>query len=125
MRGAPKWRFSRNPIGFVETPLAYHTLRSPAVPALTGPHPDVSFGSEPDSAGDIALSRAGKLHPSIDLRRRDFLVRFCQGAGATLIPAKLWGVVVPDLDLAAGRNAAADSRFQLHPHYRNERPIDE
>ena len=91
---------------------------------MTGRNPDVSFGFTFDSAGDITLSRAGKPHPFKNLGRRDFLVRFCQGAGATLIPAQLWGLAWPDSGLLPARKAFADSGFQLRPHYRNERPLD-
>jgi len=93
--------------------------------ALTHSDADGSFGSTPDSAGDITLSRAGKPHPSIDLHRRDFLVRFCQGAGATLIPAGLWGLTFPHSEFGADRIASpAGAGFHLHPHYRSERLLD-
>ncbi len=93
--------------------------------ALTHPDTDGSFGSTRDSAGDITLSRAGKPHPHTGLSRRDFLVRFCQGTGATLVPARLWGFAFPDAEFAADRTSPpADARFHLHPHYRNDRPLD-
>jgi tetratricopeptide (TPR) repeat protein len=66
--------------------------------------------------GNITLSRASKPHASIDLRRRDFLVRFCQGVGASFIPRGLWG-------LADSANAAP-AGFQFTPHYRAARPVD-
>jgi len=93
--------------------------------ALTHPDTDGSFGSTPDSAGDINLSRARKLHPHSDLSRRHFLVRFCQGTGATLIPARLWGFAFPDAEFGADRTSPpADAGFHLHPHYRSDRPLD-
>jgi hypothetical protein len=55
------------------------------------------------------------------LRRRNFLVRFCQGAGATLIPAKLWGLSFPGF---SGGTSVASSEYHLQPHYRSERPLD-
>jgi len=59
------------------------------------------------------------------LRRRKFLARFCLGAGATLIPTKLWGLSFPGLDpLASGKSSDAFAGFHLQPHYRNERPLD-
>ncbi len=86
-----------------------------------------------DSAGDITLSRVGKprqsvhLLPvdkqSVDLRRRNFLIRFCQGAGATLIPASLWGFPRPKL-FASPDLQPAGAEFHLHPHYRTQRPLD-
>ena len=93
--------------------------------ALTHSEADGSFGSTRDFAGDITLSRDGKPHPHIDLRRRDFLVRFCQGAGATLTPRRLWGLAFPDSEVGAKRIAPpADAAFHLRPHYRSDRPLD-
>ncbi len=90
---------------------------------MTRSTPDVSFAFQGDLAGDTILSRTEKPHLS-DLRRRDFLIRFCQGAGATLIPSQLWGLAFPGLGINADRDLPADDRFQLHPHYRAERPLD-
>jgi hypothetical protein len=80
-----------------------------------------------DSAGDITLSRAGKPRQSVDphsvdLRRRNFLIRFCQGAGATLIPASLWGFRGRSLFDQGSSPPAAE--FHLQPHYRAQRPLD-
>jgi tetratricopeptide (TPR) repeat protein len=62
---------------------------------------------------------------SVDLRRRNFLVRFCQGAGATLIPASLWGLAFPEFRSFESRDSLpSDAGFQFHPHYRTERPLD-
>jgi len=91
---------------------------------------NVSFGFTRDSPGDITLRRAGKLHQpvdplQVDLRRREFLVRFCQGAGATLIPAGLWGLRFPDFVIPAALNTPpTDAAYHLHPQYRAERPLD-
>ena len=94
--------------------------------ALTHPDTDGSFGSTRDSAGDITLSRAGKPHPHTDLSRRHFLVRFCQGTGATLIPARLWGFTFPNAGSGADRTSPppGGAGFHLHPHYRSDRPLD-
>ena len=81
----------------------------------------VSFGFTRDSPRDITLNRAGKPHPSVDLRRRDFLLRFCQGAGAMLIPRSLWGIGHPEVVTSPGESGGI---FHLHPHYRSERPLD-
>jgi tetratricopeptide (TPR) repeat protein len=80
-----------------------------------------------DSAGDITLSRAGKPRQSVDfhsvdLRRRNFLIRFCQGAGATLIPASLWGFRGRSLFDQGSSPPAAE--FHLQPQYRAQRPLD-
>jgi tetratricopeptide (TPR) repeat protein/peroxiredoxin len=59
----------------------------------------------------------------VDLRRRDFLIRCCQGASVALIPASLRGFGLPysfDSDSAASLNG----EYQLHPHYRMPRPLD-
>src|SRR5258706_15092329 len=69
----------------------------------------------------------GSLCPPgpVDLGRRDFLIRFCQGASAALIPAGLRGLGWPSLysfDSAEGEYSSRE--FQLHPHYRMPRPLD-
>ena len=77
-----------------------------------------------DDRGEITLSGAEKPRQSVDLRRREFLVRVCQGAGATLIPASLWGRTFPEFGQVGSRDSAADAGFHLHPHYRTQRPLD-
>jgi len=68
---------------------------------------------------------SGDVSP-VDLRRRRFLLRFCQGAGAALIPSSLWGLRFPDCLLLATRSqAAAGEGFHVQPHYRSERPLDD
>ena len=92
---------------------------------MTRPNTNVSFGSTRDSSRDITLSRSGKQNSSVDLRRRDFLVRFCQGAGATLIPARLWGGTFPVFQTpASGSEPVVGAGLHLRPHYRTERPLD-
>ena len=122
MRGTLKTRISgqrcESPLDAVSLP------QGPAGPAvLTGPNANVSFGSTRDSPRDITLKKAGKQPPSVDLRRRDFLLRFCQGAGATLIPASLWGTAFSGF---GSRISGSDANpgFYLHPHYRSDRPLD-
>jgi len=56
-------------------------------------------------------------------RRRDFLIQFCQGVGATLIPRTLWSFS-SDLKQLDGREVSARSGFQVHPQYRSARPLD-
>ncbi len=94
-----------------------------AAGALTTSNPNVSFGSTRDSPRDITLNRAGKPLPVADLRRRDFLVRFCQTAGAALIPTRLWGVSLPGSNFLPSRTEP-DAGYQLQLHYRSERPLD-
>ena len=61
----------------------------------------------------------------VDLRRRDFLIRFCQGASVALIPAGLRGLGWPSLyGLDSVDAASSNGEFHLHPHYRMPRPLD-
>lgn len=92
--------------------------------ALTGLITDVRFGSTRDFEGDITLSRAGKLPQFVDRSRRDFLLRFCQGAGATLIPSSLWGLALPNFGSIPTPPDDPAAEFYLHPRYRSERPLD-
>ncbi len=61
----------------------------------------------------------------VDLRRRDFLIRCCQGVSAALIPSGLRG---PNSRTFYGFDSAgsdlASSEFHLHPHYRMPAPLD-
>ncbi len=60
-----------------------------------------------------------------DLGRRDFLLRFCQGTGATLVPIRLWGLTFPRFDrLTSVDEPPGASGYHLHPRYRSERPLD-
>jgi hypothetical protein len=69
---------------------------------------------------------------SADLQRREFLIRFCQGVGATLIPSGFWGLGFQNRLVAEGAAQSAtqspiqskETQFLLHPHYRSERPLD-
>ena len=88
---------------------------------MTHPNADGSFGCNRDFPKDISLS--GKPHQFANLRRRDFLIRFCQGVGATLIPSRLWGLPLPGVEAARGREVPG-ARFHLKPHYRSDRPLD-
>jgi tetratricopeptide (TPR) repeat protein/peroxiredoxin len=61
---------------------------------------------------------------SADLHRREFLIRFCQGVGAGLVPSSFWGFPF-NSQLFAERGAQpSEARFLLHPHYRSDRPLD-
>src|SRR5450631_2628292 len=60
----------------------------------------------------------------VDHRRRDFLIRCCQGASAALIPAGLHGLGFHSLYGFASDADLASRKFHLHPHYRMPRPLD-
>ena len=76
-----------------------------------------------DLAGDTPLSRTKRQTP-VDSGRREFLFRFFQGAGATLIPRSLWGWAVTSPDLLVRKSPSERSNLYLHPHYRADRPLD-
>ena len=61
----------------------------------------------------------------IDQRRREFLIRCCQSAGAALIPPR-WGGLAPTspAPFESSESGAVDAEFQLRPHYRAQRPLD-
>jgi tetratricopeptide (TPR) repeat protein len=138
-------------------PALFDPVLTLAHSALTSTNVNVSFASTRDRGRDITLTWAGKppqsvdLHPtdlhsddlccddldstdlhsvashSIDRRRREFLIRFCQGAAAGLVPASLWGLTLPAVHASASSNeevVAPAAGFHLHPHYRSERPLD-
>jgi tetratricopeptide (TPR) repeat protein/peroxiredoxin len=78
-----------------------------------------------DAKGETILSWAGKTHRPVNARRREFLIRFCQGAGATLIPASLWGAAFREYKFLGSREATpSEGTFHFQPHYRSERPLD-
>ncbi len=61
----------------------------------------------------------------VDRRRRDFLIQFCQGASAALIPAGLRGSGFPALyDFNSSNADLSSSEFHLRPHYRMPRSVD-
>ena len=49
-------------------------------------------------------------------------MRFCVGAGATLLPSSLWGFGFPESRVTAP--GSGDEQFYLRPRYRTERPLD-
>ena len=75
----------------------------------------------------ISLSRnkqhPGGSHPS-DPSRRDFLVRFCQATGGTFIPGVL-GTTAFAFPPEEFHRHSQDGLAQLHPSYRDQRPIDQ
>jgi tetratricopeptide (TPR) repeat protein len=76
--------------------------------------------------GGKFLSRQEKLRALVDHRRRNFLVRCCQGAaGAALWPAGLRDLsFAPKVATALLSFPLGESDFHLHPHYRTPRPLD-
>lgn len=82
---------------------------------------NVKFAATPQLWG-IFLSRPGKPRPPVDLSRRNFLVRCCQGASAALIPAGLREYGWPSTGAADCRNPAG-GQFHLYPRYRVQDPL--
>src|SRR5579863_10182125 len=89
--------------------------------ALTGPGANGSFGPTSDPPGDKPLSRAGKPQ-SAGLDRRNFLLQLCLGTGAAFFPAKLWANAFSGTSFDEKVQPAGG--YYLHPHYRNQRPLD-
>ncbi|HXR16149.1 MAG TPA: FG-GAP-like repeat-containing protein [Terriglobales bacterium] len=102
----------------------------------------LDFGSTRERPGDIALRSTGKTRhpvepPSTDLvsagdhfvnqDRRAFLIRFCQGASAALVPAGLRGFGFSSRHFLGFQNtfsSLGDGQLHLHPHYRAQTPLD-
>ncbi len=73
----------------------------------------------------MSLTEPAKTKDSIDLRRRNFLIRCCQGASTALIPARLRGLVFPSIFNSPNKpTLKGDVDFHLHPHYRAQMPLD-
>ncbi len=62
---------------------------------------------------------------SVDQRRRQFLIRCCQGASAALIPTGLGKFAFPFYRFSSDGEPAPLPDFHLHPHYRAPLPLDE
>jgi peroxiredoxin len=61
----------------------------------------------------------------VDVRRRDFLIRCCQGASLAMVPAGLRGRLLLSLDRFDPPDAMSTAgEYHLHPHYRMPRPLD-
>jgi tetratricopeptide (TPR) repeat protein/peroxiredoxin len=85
----------------------------------------LDFDSTPGCARETALSRPEDTRNSVDSRRRDFLIRCCQGVGAAAFPSRLSGFAFAPSLSSTGPDAFAPAvGFQLHPHYRSQRPLD-
>jgi tetratricopeptide (TPR) repeat protein len=73
----------------------------------------------------MGLTEPAKTKDSIDFRRRNFLIRCCQGASTALIPAGLRGLALPSIfDFRDTVTPKDDVEFHLHPHYRADMPLD-
>jgi tetratricopeptide (TPR) repeat protein/peroxiredoxin len=99
-------------------------------PILTVVDTNVTFRPHARNLRDIVLSRPEKVHSlsaheSVDRRRRNFLIRCCQGASAALIPVGLRGLGFPSLaNIDPAETISSNGQFYLHPHYRMPRPLD-
>jgi tetratricopeptide (TPR) repeat protein/thiol-disulfide isomerase/thioredoxin len=73
----------------------------------------------------MSQTEPAKTKDSIDFRRRNFLIRCCQGASAALLPMRLRGLVFPSIfDSVNTPTLRGDVDFHLHPHYRAQIPLD-
>jgi tetratricopeptide (TPR) repeat protein len=85
----------------------------------------VEDGSLKDKFGGDDKPRRDGLF--VDRGRREFLIRFCQGASVAMLPAGLPNLAFrlgdPRLDTSSSP-VAAPGTYHLHPHYRTQRPLD-
>jgi tetratricopeptide (TPR) repeat protein/peroxiredoxin len=90
----------------------------------------LDFGPTGEYPGGTALSRAGKTRHPVDFHlanpsRRNFLVRFCQGASVAMVPASLRSLAFPPFSpFDSPTVPSSGAEFHLHPHYRAQRPLD-
>jgi tetratricopeptide (TPR) repeat protein/peroxiredoxin len=86
----------------------------------------MSKGRQSESGRKEAASgRSSPGRGPVDSSRRDFLIRFCQGASAAFVPAGLHGLTFPFAyasDAPTLRSSGRD--FHLHPHYRAQLPLE-
>ena len=109
----------------VNSPLAEFTEDGLSSLNLTGCGATVRFRFQPAYPEIMSLSEPAKTKDSIDLRRRNFLIRCCQGASTALIPARLRGLAFPSMfDSPSTPTLKGDVDFHLHPHYRAQMPLD-
>ncbi len=64
----------------------------------------------------------------VDRNRREFLIRFCQGAAVAMLPAGLPNFAFrfsgTPSSSTTDSTGAAPGAYHLHPHYRTQRPLD-
>ncbi len=80
-------------------------------------------------SGSFPLSRPEKTRHlvdphAVDHRRRNFLIRCCQGASAALLPTSLRRFVFPSIAQADTSALSSESEFHLRPHYRSPTSLD-
>jgi tetratricopeptide (TPR) repeat protein len=82
------------------------------------------LSGDPDPDDHCSVDRRPVDLRLVDLRRRKFLIRFCQGAGVALIPRTLWGIAPAEFPVTPQSQSPSEANFQIHPHYRSDRPLD-
>jgi tetratricopeptide (TPR) repeat protein len=82
------------------------------------------FGLRFGRPGVGALSRPEKTKSSIDLGRRNFVTRCCQGISAAILRAGIGGLTFSPRLRGFSGVAQSDAPFHVRPHYRSERPLD-
>jgi tetratricopeptide (TPR) repeat protein len=75
-------------------------------------------------SGGIALSQPAKTNDPVDLRRRNFLTRCCQGVSAALLPARLRGLAFSGSPFNSQDALSPNGELHLHPHYRAQMLLD-
>src|ERR1700733_9574462 len=71
----------------------------------------------------MGLRQRAETKDWIDFRRREFLIRCCQGASAALVPVGLRGLAFPSILDPRNIPPQGDVDFHLHPHYRAPMPL--
>ncbi|MGA2429643.1 MAG: FG-GAP-like repeat-containing protein [Candidatus Acidiferrum sp.] len=96
---------------------------SPAiVRVLTGPGAGVRFSFLREKTQGHRLNIPRKKRRPVDLSRREFLLRSCQGASLAFLPA---GLGLPYFDpLVSQESLPPSNEFHVHPHYRTPRDLD-
>ena len=88
-------------------------------------HRNVQGRQSESGREDAAPSRSSRRRDPADSSRRDFLVKFCQGASAAFIPAGLRGLAFPFAYASNSANLpSCCNNFHLHPHYRAQLPLE-
>jgi tetratricopeptide (TPR) repeat protein len=89
---------------------------------LTRPVTDVRFSFLREKIQGHRLSIPRKKRQLVDLGRREFLLRSCQGASLAFLPA---GLGLPSFDPPRSQQSfPSTNEFHVHPHYRTPRDLD-
>jgi len=92
------------------------------VRVLTGPGTGVRFSFLREKTHGRRLNIPRKKRWPVDLSRREFLLRSCQGASLAFLPA---GLGLPYFDpLVSQKSLPPSNEFHVHPHYRTPRDLD-